>query len=69
MKELSGDALEKLAKLELENFCKETDILDWNEVQKYFQITNSEVEYNRRQWWPLLNLAMWWSFYIKNVND
>jgi asparagine synthase (glutamine-hydrolysing) len=69
MKEFSGDALEKLAKLELENFCKETDILDWNEVQKYFQNTNSEFEYNRRQWWPLLNLAMWWSFYIKNVND
>jgi len=68
IKEWSEDSLGEIGKVQLERFCNETDILDWNEVQKYFEGDNSKTAYIKREWWPLLNLAMWWSIYIKEEN-
>lgn len=68
IKEWSEDALGEIGKEQLETFCKNTDILDWNVVQNYFEGDNSKNKIIKREWWPLLNLAMWWSFYIKKEN-
>ena len=65
IKEWSQDSLGKIGRLQLKNFCKETDILDWSKVEEYLDGDNSKNSYNKREWWPLLNLALWWSFYIK----
>ena len=42
----------------LENFCRQTDILDWQTVQTYLQAGKGS------KCWYLLNLAMWWQQYI-----
>ena len=68
IKEWSKDSLGEVGKIQLENFCKQTDILDWEVVKKYFQGENSKSAYLKEEWWPLLNLAMWWSEYIKKEN-
>ena len=64
IKEWSQDSLGEYGKIHLEKFCKQTDILDWNVVKEYLEGENSKSAYSKKEWWPLLNLAMWWSLYI-----
>ena len=54
----------EVGKIQLEKFCKKTDILDWEVVKSYLEGDNSKSAYEKKEWWPLLNLAMWWSIYI-----
>lgn len=68
IKEWSEDALGEVGKIQLEKFCKKTDILDWDTVKGYLEDGNSKTAYNKKEWWPLLNLAMWWSVYINEEN-
>ena len=68
IKEWSKDSLGEIGRSQLERFCKETDILNWTVVKEYFDGDNSKSTYIKQEWWPLLNLAMWWSFYIKEEN-
>jgi asparagine synthase (glutamine-hydrolysing) len=55
------DALGEKAFLILQQFCKETDFLDWHSVEKLLQ---SKAKSHT---WPLLNLAIWWNHYIKQA--
>ena len=57
------DELGKLAEEQLFEFCHQTDYLDWVEVRKSLS-NSSKIEV-----WPLLNLALWWSEYIKPVQS
>jgi asparagine synthase (glutamine-hydrolysing) len=66
IKEWSKDSFFlEIGRKELQRFCDETDILDWEVVKNYFEGDNSKISSVKREWWPLLNLAMWWSVYIK----
>lgn len=42
----------------LENFCRQSDILDWSAVQTYLRAGKGS------KCWYLLNLALWWQQYI-----
>jgi asparagine synthase (glutamine-hydrolysing) len=55
------DRLGDKAKEELYSFCDETDFLDKNEVENLFKNGNGTLI------WVLLNFALWWKHYIKNV--
>ena len=55
------DRLGDKAKDELYSFCDETDFLDKGEVEKLF------AERKGTLIWVLLNFALWWKHYIKNV--
>jgi asparagine synthase (glutamine-hydrolysing) len=55
------DRLGDKAKEELYSFCDETDFLDKGEVEKLF------AERKGTLIWVLLNFALWWKHYIKNV--
>ena len=68
IKEWSKESLGEIGRTQLEKFCIETDILDWKVVKDYLDGDNSKTSYIRKEWWPLLNLALWWSFYIKEEN-
>lgn len=46
----------------LKDFCMQTDLFNWKEVEK---LLNSPFKSNS---WPLLNLALWWQHYIKSDN-
>jgi asparagine synthase (glutamine-hydrolysing) len=59
IKEWFDESLGELAYLELKDFCLSTDLLEWSEVEK---LLKSE---KRSSAWPLLNVAKWWSLYIK----
>lgn len=53
------DKLGDKTREELIAFCKKTDFLDWNEVEKMLnQSQGSQV-------WYLLNFALWWKEYIE----
>ncbi len=52
------DKLGDTMKSSLENFCRQTDILDWNAVQSYLRAGKAS------QSWYLMNLALWWQRYI-----
>ena len=53
------DKLGDEMKLTLREFCEETDLLDWNEVSRLFDVKKG------MQIWFLFNLALWWNRYIK----
>lgn len=55
------DRLGDKAKDELYSFCDETDFLDKKEVAKLFSEQKGTLI------WVLLNFALWWKHYIKNV--
>jgi asparagine synthase (glutamine-hydrolysing) len=55
------DRLGDKAKEELYSFCDETDFLDKKEVENLFKNANGTLI------WVLLNFALWWKHYIKNV--
>ena len=58
MHEWFFDRLGSYARSELESFCRDTDLLDHDEVMRYV---------DRRQGaevWYLLNLALWWKEYV-----
>ena len=55
------DRLGDKAKEELYSFCDETDFLDKGEVENLF------AERKGTLIWVLLNIALWWKHYIKNV--
>ena len=57
--EWSQESLGELGKIKVKEFCDNTDILDWDHVKGYLD-DNKGIE-----WWPLLNLGIWWSIYIK----
>lgn len=59
IKEWFDESLGDVAYQELKDFCFSTDLLDWKEVEK---LLKSEKRSNA---WPLLNVAKWWSVYIK----
>jgi asparagine synthase (glutamine-hydrolysing) len=59
IKEWFDESLGDVAYQELKDFCLSTDLLDWKEVEK---LLKSEKRSNA---WPLLNVAKWWSVYIK----
>ncbi|MDD9912494.1 MAG: asparagine synthase (glutamine-hydrolyzing) [Alphaproteobacteria bacterium] len=47
------------AEREIKQFCDETDMLDWQQVQRLFE------EKRAQHIWYLLNLALWWKTFIK----
>lgn len=59
IKEWFDESLGDVAYQELQDFCLSTDLLDWKEVE---ELLKSEKRANA---WPLLNVAKWWSVYIK----
>jgi asparagine synthase (glutamine-hydrolysing) len=52
------DGIGAQARLELDAFCRETDLLDWGAVSKLLD------RRRERQTWYLLNLALWWKEFI-----
>ena len=57
-------SLGQVARTQLKEFCINTDLLDWTEVEK---LLNSDKPARA---WPLLNAALWWNMYIiGNSND
>lgn len=46
------------ARDELRNFCRATDLLNWEEIELLLS------DRRRSTAWPLLNLALWWKQYI-----
>jgi asparagine synthase (glutamine-hydrolysing) len=71
IKEWSQDTLGDVGRVVLERFCKETDILDWQTVNRYMQTGKNGSSQGENDWWPLLNLALWWLVYIKqeDINE
>ncbi len=69
--EWSQDTLGDIGGPILERFCKETDILDWNSIKDFIQNRTEGSSKRDKEWWPLLNLALWWLVYIKqeDVNE
>lgn len=63
IKEWSQSALSVFGEDQLKEFCNQTDLLEWEVVKSYLS-SNKGLE-----WWPLLNLAMWWSMYIKETDN
>jgi len=63
IEEWSHSALSVFGEDQLREFCNKTDLLDWEVVKSYLS-SNKGLE-----WWPLLNLAMWWSIYIKQADS
>lgn len=61
MKEWFEEELGDIARQELLEFCMETDLLNWTEVER---LLNGERKSNA---WPLLNVAQWWKVYIKKA--
>ncbi len=61
MKEWFEEGLGDVARKELKEFCMETDLLNWTEVER---LLDGEKKSNA---WPLLNVAQWWKIYIKNA--
>ena len=61
MQDWFNDRLGSLAQQELKDFCDNTDLLDWVEVEKL--LASSQ----RERIWPLLNAAQWWKSYVKKV--
>lgn len=61
MKEWFEEGLGDVARQELKEFCMETDLLNWTEVER---LLNGEKKSNA---WPLLNVAQWWKIYIKKA--
>jgi asparagine synthase (glutamine-hydrolysing) len=61
MQEWFDERLGQLARNELREFCNETDLLDWQAIEK---LLDSE---KRERIWPLLNVAQWWKSYIKQA--
>jgi asparagine synthase (glutamine-hydrolysing) len=59
IQEWFNDRLGQVARNDLKNFCEESDLLDWVEVEKLLDGNNPSEA------WPLLNAAQWWSHYIK----
>lgn len=53
------DKLGEKAKMELLNFCDETDFLDKAEVENLFKRGDGTLI------WVLLNFSLWWNHYIK----
>ena len=53
------DRLGKIAQYELNNFCKQTEFLNWTEVQQLINRGNGP------QVWYLLNFALWWKEFVK----
>jgi asparagine synthase (glutamine-hydrolysing) len=52
-------SLGQVARTQLREFCINTDLLDWTEVEK---LLDSD---KRARAWPLLNAALWWNMYIR----
>ena len=50
--------LGKITREKLKNFCFETDLLEWKSIKKY-------LKSNKENIWPLINVALWWEFYLK----
>lgn len=63
IQEWSKDSLKPLGKKYIKEFCLETDLLDWKHIE--LLIDGEDQGAQGKEWWPILNLAMWWSFYIK----
>lgn len=59
--EMLLDSLGEKAKQELYNFCDQTDFLNKSEVKNLFNEKKGTLI------WVLLNFALWWKHYIKNV--
>jgi asparagine synthase (glutamine-hydrolysing) len=57
--EWMGDELGDLAWLKLKDFCIQSDLLNWEAVEKLLKSNK------RANAWPLLNVAQWWEIYIK----
>jgi asparagine synthase (glutamine-hydrolysing) len=55
-------SLGDVARTQLKEFCINTDLLDWTEVEKLLDSGK------RARAWPLLNVALWWNTYIKPDN-
>ena len=56
--ELFEGPLQRMAEVELQRFCAETDLLDADEVARVMQSADGSKR------WYLLNLAMWWRTFI-----
>ena len=56
-------SLGEVARVRLKEFCINTDLLDWAEVER---LLDSD---KRERAWPLLNVALWWAIYIKPENN
>ncbi|MCZ6861007.1 MAG: asparagine synthase (glutamine-hydrolyzing) [Alphaproteobacteria bacterium] len=59
------DRLGPLARVEIEAFCRETDIFETNEVMGLLDEQPNRPVPRTRQTWGLLNMALWWKEYIK----
>lgn len=57
--EWMGDELGGLTRQRLKDFCIQSDLLSWDEVEN---LLNSNRRANA---WSLLNVAQWWEIYIK----
>ena len=56
--ELFEGPLQRMAEVELQHFCAETDLVDADEVARVMQSADGSKR------WYLLNLAMWWRTFI-----
>jgi len=56
--ELFEGPLQRMAEVELQRFCAETDLLDADEVARVMQSADGSKR------WYLMNLAMWWRTFI-----
>ncbi|MDP1604386.1 MAG: asparagine synthase (glutamine-hydrolyzing) [Legionella sp.] len=61
MQEWFDDRLGQVARNELRDFCNETDLLDWQQIEKLLDSKK------RERIWPLLNVAQWWKSYVKQA--
>jgi asparagine synthase (glutamine-hydrolysing) len=52
------DKLGETMRASLNEFCRQSDILDWNAVQGYLQSGQGA------KCWYLMNLALWWQRYV-----
>jgi asparagine synthase (glutamine-hydrolysing) len=59
IEEWFNQGLGEVAKVQLKEFCEATDLLDWPAVDCLLSGERSHRA------WPLLNVALWWSTFIK----
>src|SRR5262249_7487356 len=60
------EELGSFARAEMDNFCRETDVLDRKELAKILTPSTNGNSSRSFRAWTLLNCAMWWKHYIKD---